>query len=166
MINKNDEEVIYTFSQSRANVFIADHLEKFLLVAMLILAFCVYKGGVSPKVLIFPSIFLSILYYLFIKIHRKVAYKIILNFDSHEVRFHMHRSKEVIKVVFGDLESIRVNGYIIFVLKERKIFYNDPQNRKLLECLNKIIEIDWGFLCAIWGPAKNMRDALDGEWRK
>ena len=95
----------------------------------------------------------------------KFAYKIIVDFNSRKVQLHLHRSETIVTVDFDDIESIRVNGYIIFTLKERKVFYNDLQDSNLLKCLNKIKKIDWGSLCGLWGPNKNLRDTLSGNMK-
>ena len=98
--------------------------------------------------------------YLYGKILKKFAYKIIVDFDSSKLLLHMYRSK-IITADFEDLKSIRVNGYVIFMLEDGKVFYNDLRNKDLLACLNKIVNIRWGPLCALWGPDKEVRDSLD-----
>ena len=72
----------------------------------------------------------------------------------------MNRSKEVLKFDFQDLKKIRLNGYIIFTLEKKKVFYAEAQNKKLLKCLNKIKKVEWGLLCNLFGPSKKVRDEI------
>ena len=60
----------------------------------------------------------------------------------------MHRNESIIAADFEDIKSIRVHGYIIFALKERKVFYNDLQDNYFFNCLNKTKKIVWG---PLWG---------------
>jgi len=162
----DSREGIYSFSQSRAKRLIANHLDKLIWVCILFLAaFTIVKIGYLSLYGTILLLFLCTISYLFGSIQNKFAYKIILDFNSRKVELHMHRSESIIAVDFEDIKSIRVNGYIIFALQERKVFYNDLQNNNLLRCLNKIKKIDWGSLCALWGPNKNFRDALSGNMK-
>lgn len=164
MINGNSGEEVYSFSQSSLQRFIANHLDKFVWVCIFFaIAFTIVRVGYLSPYGIIISIFLCIIPYLYGKIQQKFAYRIIVDFDSRKVRLHMHRSEAIIIADFDDIKGIRVNGYIIFVLKEKKVFYNDLRNNRLLNCLNKIMKIDWGPLCTLWGPSKNVRDALAGD---
>ena len=152
---------IYSFSQSSLQRFIANHLDKFIWGCIFfIFTFTILKIGYLSTYAIIILVFLCIIPYIFGKIQQKFAYKVIVDFESGRLGLHMHRSAAVVTANFDDIQNIRVNGYIIFVLKERKVFYNDLQNRDLFNCLNKIMQIQWGPLCAAWGPSKNVRDAL------
>ena len=152
---------IYSFSQSNLQRFVANHLDKFILGCIFfIFTFTILKIGYLSTYAIIILVFLCIIPYIFGKIQQKFAYKVIVDFESRRLRLHMHRSAAVVTANFDDIQNIRVNGYIIFVLKERKVFYNDLQNRDLFNCLTKIMQIQWGPLCAVWGPSKNVRDAL------
>ena len=161
MIKENVGGETYSFSQSNLQRFIANHLDKFIWVCVFfVIAFTIAKVGYLSPYGIIISLFLCVIPYLYGKIQQKFAYKIIADFESRKIRSHMHRNDAVITADFDDIKSIRVNGYIIFVLKERKVFYNDLQNNELFNCLNKVMKIHWGSLCALWGPSKNVRDAL------
>jgi hypothetical protein len=72
----------------------------------------------------------------------------------------MNRSKDVIKFSFDEIKNIRVNGYIIFTLNRKKIFFSAAPSKDVLSCLNRIKKIDWGFLCSVLGPSKELRDVL------
>jgi hypothetical protein len=164
--NKDSRKGLYSFSQSSTKRFIANHLDKLVWACILFLVvFTIVKvGNLSLYGIIF-LIFLCTISYFFGKIQQKFAYKIIVDFNSRMVRLYMHRNEAIIAVDFDDIKSIRVNGYIIFTLKERKVFYNDLQDSNLLKCLNKIKKIDWGPLCGLWGPNKNLRNALSGNMK-
>lgn len=151
----------YTFSLSSTQIFISRYLDKIAWVFIFLLASytALVPGDISPYGKI-SLIILCALPFLFVKIQKAFAYKVILDFNDKKVRLHMNRSSEVIELHFGDLENIRLNGYIIFIIKEKKIFYAESQNKKLLKCLNKIKNIEWGFLCSLFGPSNNVRDEI------
>lgn len=152
---------IYSFSQSSSKRFIANYLDKIVWICILFLiAFTILKVGYLSLYGIIILFFLCTIPILFSKIQNKFAHKIIVDFNSRKIRLHMNRSENIVKAAFDDIKSIRVNGYIIIVFKERKVLYNDLGNSNLLKCLNKIKKIEWGALCGLWGPDKNMRDAL------
>ena len=154
-------EGIFSFSQSSAKRFIANHLDKIVWICILfLLALTIEEVGYLSLYGIIILLVLCTISYLFGRFQKKFAYKIIVDFNSGKVQLHMHRREAIISVNFDDIKGIRVNGYIILTFKEMKVFYNDLQNINLLKCLNKITEIEWGFLCSIWGPSKNVRDAL------
>ena len=161
MINEKAGGETYLFSQSNLQRFIANYLDKFIWVCVFtIIAFTIAKVGYLSAYGIIVSLFLCIIPYIYGKIQQKFAHKIFIDFTSRKIQLHMHRSNAVITANFDDIKSIRVNGYIIFVLKEGKVFFNDLRNNELFNCLNKIMKIHWGSLCAIWGPSENVRDAL------
>jgi hypothetical protein len=163
MIKEKVAGQTYSFSQSNLQRFIANYLDRFAWVCIFfVIAFAIARVRSLSAYGIIISILLCIIPYLYAKIQKKFAYKIVVDFESRKVRLHMHRSDAVITADFDDIKSIRVNGYIIFVLEDRRVFYNDLQNNELFDCLNRIMEIHWGFLCAIWGPRRNVRNALSG----
>lgn len=161
MINSYSREGIHTFSHSDFQRSIINQLDKFALFCILFLVvFSIAKTRYISAYGIISLLFLCMLTYLYGKILKKFAYKIIVDFDSSKLLLHMYRSK-IITADFEDLKSIRVNGYVIFMLEDGKVFYNDLRNKDLLACLNKIVNIRWGPLCALWGPDKEVRDSLD-----
>jgi hypothetical protein len=155
---------VYSFSQPELRKFLSDHLDKIAWACILItIAYVIVsRKSVSSFAVILFILFASIpFFYSWLK--KKFAYKIVIDFKSSEIQLYMYRSKRIIKAGFNDLKSIRVNGYIIILLEEEKIFYNDLQNYELFECLNKIIKLHWGPLCPLWGPNKKVRNALDKD---
>ncbi len=152
---------IYSFSESSSQKFVASYLDKIIwaLIIFLII-FTIIKVKHLSLYGVIALIFLCIIPYLYGKIQGKFSYKITVDFASRKIMLHMHRSSSIITADFDSIKSIRLNGYIIFVLKDKKVFYNDLENVELLNCLNKIMKIQWGFLCAILGPSKEVREKL------
>jgi hypothetical protein len=170
MINMQKEGTkkdICSFSQSKLQRLIANHIDKFIwgciFFIMVFAILRVFRVGFLSTYAIIILILLLILPYVFTKLQRKFAYKIIINFDSQVLQLFMHRSGEAITADFNEIENIRVNGYIIFVLKNKKVFYNDLQNIELFNCLNRIKQIYWGALCSVFGPNKSVREKVGGH---
>jgi uncharacterized membrane protein len=163
MLKESGERATYTFSQPKLYQFFVNHGAKICLVLLLVLfliAMIKNKGDGYLDRSIHIIIFISILIYLTGRLLRKFAYKIIVYLQSHNIRFFMNRTEDIIIVDFDAIRDIRVNGYIIFVLNERKIFYSGKPSKEILTCLNQIRKIHWGFLCVLLGPSKDVRDAL------
>ena len=161
-------EGIYSFSQSSAQRFISNYLDKVVWVLIFsLVAYTVLILGSLSLYGIISLLLLCTLPFLFGKIQKKFAHQVILDFNENSVQLQMNRSNEILEFYFEDVKNIRLNGYIILVLKEKKVFYAESQNKKLLKCLNKIKTIEWGFLCSLFGPNKNVRDEIaDNEKRK
>jgi hypothetical protein len=165
--NKSGEcrEGIYSFSQTAAQSFISNYLDKIVWVLIFFLVvYIVLIVGRAGFYGIISLLFLCTLPFLFGKIQKKFAHQIILDFNQNSAQLYMNRSSEIIKFDFEELINIRLNGYIIFVLKEKKVFYAESQNKKLLKCLNKIKAIEWGFLCNLFGPNKHVREEIGKSW--
>jgi len=145
------------FSQPELQKFFGNNLEKFLLALglLIILTFLIYKNNLNIIGVILALFFLGVSILGFIKIQRRFAYKIVVDFGSRKLQLHMYKSDDIITEDFDAIQKIRVNGYIIFKFHDRTIYYNDLQDINLLECLNKIKRIEWGSLCTIWGPSKS-----------
>ena len=162
MIKKSEGKKIYIFSHSTGYIFVVNQLGKFFLAGILIAVLAAYKGKLNPIGLIYPVLFLIILYYFVEKLLRKNAYKININLENRQIKFYMNRSGDILTSDFNDVKDITVNFHIIFHLKEKKILYNDLRNRELLSCINKIKKIHWGKMCILWDPIKNVRDTIEG----
>jgi len=163
MLEESGERATYTFSQPKLYEFFVNHGAKIclaLLSLLFLIAMIQNKGAGYLNRSIHIIIFISVLIYLTGRLLRKFAYKIIVDLESHNIRFFMNRTEGSIKVDFDAVREIRVNGYIIFVLNERKIFYSGKPSKEILACLNQIKRIHWGFLCVLLGPSKDVRDAL------
>ena len=96
---------------------------------------------------------------------KKTACKIIIDFGSRQIKLYMNRSGDIVTSDFEDIKEIVINFNITFFLAQRKVLYNDLQNRELLTCLNRIKRIQWGFLSALFVPNKDLRNSLKGENR-
>jgi len=163
MLEESGERATYTFSQPKLYEFFVNHGAKIclaLLSLLFLIAMIQNKGAGYLNRSIHIIIFINVLIYLTGRLLRKFAYKIIVDLESHNIRFFMNRTEDSIKVDFDAVREIRVNGYIIFVLNERKIFYSGKPSKEILACLNQIKRIHWGFLCVLLGPSKDVRDAL------
>jgi hypothetical protein len=162
---KNERKGVYTFSQAKSYMFIVNNGGK---ICLLVLLFMISIALVKKENIdslsrsLHVIIFLCVLMYITGRFLKKFAFKIIVDFESQNIRFYMNRSTNVIVANFDDVRSLCVNGYIIFILKTRKIFYSGVPNKKILTCLRKIKKIQWGFLCALLGPSKDLRDAVEG----
>lgn len=153
---------MYTFSQTTFQKFFAKHLEKiiFLLTILILIIFVVNNSKLNIIGLILTLSILNIFSLLYIIVQKKFAYKIIIDFNSNEIKLYLHRSDDVIIKNLESIEKIRVNGYIIIKTPEKNIYYNDCSNIDLLKILNKIKKIEWGRLCFIWGPSKKIRERI------
>ena len=163
MLKESGERGTYTFSQQKLYQFVVKHGGKIclsLVLFMLIIAIIENKGAGHLTRSIHVIIFLVILFYLTGRLLRKFAYKITVDLESHSIRFFMNRTEDIIIADFDAIRDISVNGYIIFVLDERKIFYSGKPSKEILICLNQIKKIHWGFLCILLGLSKDVRDAL------
>ena len=154
-------EGIHSFLLPSSQRFVSDYLDK--IVWIMILFLIAYPVLIVKNISLYGMIsllFLCTISFLFGKIQKKFAHEIVLDFTSGMALFHMNRGNKFLEVNFEDVENIRLNGYIIFGLKERKVFYAESQNKQLLKCLNKIKTIEWGVLCSLFGPNKNVRDKI------
>jgi Ca2+/Na+ antiporter len=160
MIKENELKGTYSFSHFAGYVFVIKHLEKFLILTILIIVLAAYKGNLDIIVTICAILLLCLLYYCVEKLLKKSAYKINIDFKSRQLRFHMNRSEDIISITFDDIKNIIVNFHITFLLEEKKILYNDLQNKELLNCLNKIRKLHWGPLSVLFVTDKDLRESL------
>jgi Ca2+/Na+ antiporter len=160
MIKENELKGTYSFSHSAGYVFVIKHLGKFLILAILIIVLAAYKGNLDILVTICAILLLCLLYYCVEKLLKKSAYKINIDFKSRQLRFHMNRSEDIIYSTFDDIKNIIINFYITFLLEEKKILYNDLQNKELLNCLNKIRKLHCGPLSILFVTDKDLRESL------
>jgi len=156
-------EGVHSFSQSKAQRIVFNYLDKIVWILIIfIVVFTLLMVGTLSLYGIISLLCLCTLPFLFGKIQDKFAYKVVLDFDSKSVQLYMNRSNEIIELDFEDVKDIRLNGYIIFVLKQEKFYYAETQNKSLLKCLNEIRTIEWGFLCNLFGPSKIDREEILG----
>jgi len=164
MLKESCKGRTYTFSQPKLYQFVVKHGGKTclaLLSFMLIIAIIDNKGAGHLTRSIHIFIFLVILIYLTGRFLRKFAYEIIVDFESCNIKLFMNRTGDIIIADFDTIKNIRVNGYIIFILADRKVLYSGAPNKEILNCLNRVKKIDWGFLCALLVPRKSLRNELE-----
>ena len=160
MIEENEFKGTYSFSHSSGYIFVIKHLGKFLILAILIIVLAAYKGDLDILVTVCAILLLCLLYCCAEKLLKKSACKINIDFKSRQLRFHMNRSGDTIYSSFDDIKNIIINFHITFFLEEKKILYNDLQNKELLNCLNKIRKIHWGPLSFLFVTDKDLRESL------
>ena len=69
---------------------------------------------------------------------RKIAYKIVINFDACIIEYYMCRSSEVKKYSFHTIKDIIIKNYIIFILENEKILYNPAQDEGYIRSIEKL----------------------------
>jgi hypothetical protein len=143
MISYNRKK-IYTFDAPKSEKFLGNHLEKILVFFLMVPFFFVFKGELSLNGYLEVVFSCIVLMFIFVMIQKKFAYKISIDLVAQKIQFHMYRSNKLIEASFSKLDTIRINGYVIFRLHDRTIFYKDLQNNKLFECLNRVKKIEWG----------------------
>jgi hypothetical protein len=157
-MTKKDKKKPDIFYAPKTEKFVANHLEKIFSVFLIVPIFFFFKGELSLNTLLSVILLYITPLFIFIITQRKFAFKISIDFESQKIQFHMYRSNELIELNFNQIDEIRINGYVIFKLCDKKIFYKSLQNNKLFERINRIKKIKWGILCNIWGPSKEIRD--------
>jgi hypothetical protein len=164
MAIKNGIKEVYIFSQPKSYIFIVNNGGKIslgLLIAMISIALIKSNNMDSIFRSLQIIIFLCLLIYVTGIFLKKFAYKIIVDFKSKNIKFFINRRKDFIEFSFDEIKNIRVNGYIIFTLNRKKILFSAAPSKDILSCLNRIKKIDWGFLGAVLGPSKELRDVLE-----
>lgn len=166
MIKENDKDWVHTFSQPQSIIFVVKHGGKMCLAFLLFMfSISLLNNGENWDFnrSVYVIIFFGVLIYLAGRFLKIFAYRILIDFKSQEIRFYMNRSEDVVTTNFDDVQRIQVNGYIIFVFAEGKVLYSGELSKEILSCLNKIVKIDWGFLCALFGPSKSLREKIGEE---
>jgi len=157
---------IYKFSLTKDFIFVANHCGKiYLIVSSIIILLVVTFGrnSISLSGMIYVLSFLGILTYFVRNFLKKFAYKIIIDFPNKIVKLFMCQKQGTITANFDEIR-IRINGYVIFIVHESKVFYNARQNNELFDALNKIKKIEWGNWCGLLGPDEKLRKNLDSVW--
>ena len=145
MLIENEERGICILSHSethseRAHMFLVRHLGKFglAIILFLIILHAIDREALGVNFMLFGLVFVVSLTYLAVKFHERFAHKLIFDFVSRNLKFYMYRSKDVIEANFEDIRTKIIPGHVIFIFKDRKIFYRRPENGELLHCLNRI----------------------------
>jgi L-rhamnose mutarotase len=103
---------------------------------MFIVALTFQEDFAYIKRLFHIVIVLSVIGLIVDRFLRKVASKIIIDFNEGTIEFYMCRSGEARKYSFNLIKTISIKKYGVFVFENRKIFYNLGQN----EDFNRSIE--------------------------
>ena len=145
MLIENGERGICVLSHSetnseKAHMFFVRHLGKFglAIILFLIILHVIDKESLGLSFMLFGLMFVVLLTYLAIKFHKRFAHKLIFDFVSRKLKFYMYCSNDVIEANFEDIQTTMMPGHVIFIFKDRKIFYRRPANGELLDCINRI----------------------------
>lgn len=92
------------------------------------------------------------------RFHRKVAYKLNIIHESQTITLKMYRSEKEVVVNYDQIEQIRINGYLIFVVNGKRLFFGGRVDQKLVNEVKKIHTIRWGFLCYILDHSRKKFD--------
>lgn len=120
---------------------------KVYLWAPLVISALVYRGTVTKDVtdnffILFIVIFASVVFCFFIyAIHKRLAYKIILNFEEEKILFYMLMDNEIVTINFEDIIKVEVRQYLHFYSKDNKISYNYGTQSNKVEMVNVLEEI-------------------------
>lgn len=156
----SNKEGQYSFAQSKDYIFVVMNCEKiYLFIALLMLSIGYYdKENINFTGVILAVIALGMFVFFIGRFLKQMAYQIDINFKLQKVDLKIYNKQEIIK--FDEIDKIRVNGYIIFVLENKRKLICNIQNVNLIRCLNKIKKIEWGKLCFLFGPNKKTRSSI------
>ena len=121
------EQERYSISQPRIYIFVTKHTGKILFLSFLLMfiaAIVHQKNFEYIKRVFHIVIVLSLIGLILDRFLRKVAYKIIIDFNESTIEFFMCRSGEAKKYSFHSIEAISINKYVKFVFENGKILYN------------------------------------------
>jgi hypothetical protein len=160
-----ESKQLFSFSQPPSFKLVANHGEKVFYGIVFIGVLSTYqdlRGQFLIDVIILVSILFTILF-MVAKFLSKVIWRFDVNFDSRKVSFYLCRSTSPIYINFTEINQIKVNGVIIFFIKDKKLFYSTKQYIEVLKILNRVRNITWGKMCDILGPNKSIRQVFDRE---
>jgi hypothetical protein len=135
------QQNLYSISQPRIYVFVTKHFGKILLCSfllMFIVAIAYQKDFEYVKRLFHIVIVLSLIGFIVDRFLRRVAYKIIIDFDESIIKFYMCRSGEAKKYDFRLIKDISINRYVIFFIENGKIFYNLGKNKEFNRSIDRL----------------------------
>lgn len=84
------------------------------------------------------AIVFSMVGFIVDRFFRRIAYKIVINYDDCIIEYYMCRSREVRKYSFHVIKDIIIKNYIIFIFENEKIFYNPSQNEGYNRSIEKL----------------------------
>ena len=164
MSRLNFEDKIASFSLPRSVIFAVNNggaITFLLLLLVFVLAVIGEKSLQRISVCIIIMGFMTILVGKFMK---RFAQCIRIDFASKTLVFVMFRSGDEININFKDLERIRANVYISFILNNgRKIFYNNPDDKDIYYCIDNVKKIEWGPFSKFNNISNDAREDLGGS---
>lgn len=140
---KDADSKVCTFAASPIYVFIINNSGKVGLVLAL-LSWFIYLGNqdrLNSNVMLLCLAIIVGLPYLFGLTQSRFTQKVVVDFNKSTLSLYMLRSNEVITVSFGKIDKINIKGYIIFELSGRKVYCNSAADKKLIDCLNRIMPV-------------------------
>lgn len=131
----------YTFSLPTSYTFFVNNIWKICIISSISITILPLIANDEFRK---EALILILLILLFIPIplsylFSKFANKVTIDFDKNILILRMNRSNQTIEAKFSDIQEISKGNYIVFKIKNRKIFYNNAGNNKLIACLNKIM---------------------------
>ncbi len=135
------EKDLYIISQPGIYIFVTKHLGKILFCSFLLMFMVaiLYREDFGYiKRLFHIVIVLSVIGLIVDRFLRKVAYKIIIDFNESTIEFYMCRSGEAKKYSFRLIKAISINKYAIFVFENGKILYNLGQNEEFNRSIDRL----------------------------
>jgi hypothetical protein len=135
------EQDLYSIRQPGIYIFVTKHLGKILLCSflfMFMVTVAYQEDFEYIKRLFHIVIVLSVIGFIVDRFLRKVAYRIIIDFNENTIEFFMCRSGETKKYSFRSIKDISIKKYVIFVLENGKILYNLGQNEEFKRSIDRL----------------------------
>lgn len=132
---------LYSISQPGIYIFVTKHLGKILLCSflfMFMVAIAYKEDFEYIKRLFHIIIVLSFIGLIVDRFLRKVAYKIVIDFNESTIEFYMCRGGEPKKYGFHLIKTVSIKKYVIFVLEDGKILYNLGQNEEFDRSIDRL----------------------------
>jgi L-rhamnose mutarotase len=135
------EKNIITLTQSKIYVFVTRRLGKISFCSLLLMSIAAivnqsdfgYIKRFSHIAIIFILVGLIV-----DRFFRKIACKIVIDFDACIIEYYMRRSSEIKKYGFHTIKDIKIKNYLIFILENEKILYNLAQDEGYIRSIEKL----------------------------
>lgn len=141
MMMSTKEKDIYIINQPGIYIFVTKHFGKILFCSfllMFIVAIAHQENFEYIKRLFHIVVVLSVMGFIVDRFLRKVAYKIVIDFDENTIEFYMCRSHKAKKYGFHLIKTISIKKYVTFVLENGKILYNLGQNEEFNRSIDRL----------------------------
>jgi len=162
MSRDNYENQVFCFSLPRYVIFIVNNGGAIVFISLMFIFILAAIGGIPLQRILVSITIMAFMAILAGNFMTKFAQSICIDFASKTFTFVMCRTNDEININFADLERIRVNVYISFVLcNGRKIFYNNPGGKDIYHCLDNVKKIEWGPFSKFNYVSKTAREDLE-----